>query len=129
MTEFYSQYKISDVNKLCDLLKKQKTQYLQHGVVPSTKIYIHFEGKFQGVDVVWHACTQAVDDYSVQSKVLQDPRQFINVYIEEGVYYIGVALNVPLINRVVIEQTIIMIRKYRRLQIGRHEYGARSKTQ
>ncbi len=129
MTEFNSYHKISDVNKLRDLLNKLETQYLQHGVIPSTKIHVQFEGKFRGVDVVWNAYIQTVEDYSVQNEVSQDPLQFINVHIEEGVHYIDIALNIPLINRAVIEQTIIMIRKYRRLQIGRHEYGARSKTQ
>lgn len=35
----------------------------------------------------------------------------------------------PGIDRAVIERTIIMIRKYRRLKEGLHEYGARSKTE
>ncbi len=129
MDDFSFKNNLSDVKKLRALLNKQEMQYLQHGGIPSTKIYIQFEGVFQGADIVWNACIRTVEDYSIRNEVASDPRQFICINIEGGVHFIEVALNIPLINQGVIERTIIMIRKYKRLQIGRHEYGARSKTQ
>ena len=38
---------------------------------------------------------------------------------------ITIGLNVPKLDAAVIEKTTIMIRNYKRLQTGRHEYGER----
>lgn len=47
----------------------------------------------------------------------------------DDIYQLEVGLNVKQIDKAVIERTIIMIRQYRRLQSGCHEYGVRSKLE
>jgi len=60
--------------------------------------------------------------------VAEDPKQFIDIEIEGKVYKVTVALNLKQFDQAAVERTIIMVRKYKRLQLGRHEYCARSKT-
>ncbi|VAW69537.1 hypothetical protein MNBD_GAMMA10-2566 [hydrothermal vent metagenome] len=124
---------ITDVCVLQTLLDEQGGQYLLSGGVsgalPSARAYLQFEGCLQGNPVVWNACILTLEAYAAEHAVAVDPQQSIEIEVVQGVHWLKVALNVAQIDRAVIERTIIMIRKYKRLRAGRHEYGARSKTQ
>ena len=78
--------------------------------------------------MVWNASIFTLDEYAKHHAVAADPMQFIEIRLENGVYFIEVGLNVAQIDHAVVERTIIMIRNYKRLRVGRHEYGPRSKT-
>ncbi len=120
---------ISKVSELNRLLQQVGGSYLIEGKLPDKQVSAKFEGVFEESVVVWNAVVMTMDCYAEQHSVCKDPKQFIDISCHEGVYHLLVALNLPEINQAVIESTIIMIRKYKRLKSGRHEYGARSKTQ
>jgi len=50
-------------------------------------------------------------------------KQFIEIEQGEACYRVLVVLKLGEINAAAIGRTIIMIRKYKRLHVGRHEYG------
>ena len=120
---------VSNVSNLNKRLLESKLEYLLESDLPATKVYLKFIGNFQGEPVVWNACVRTIDEYSQNHQVAKDPMQFIEINAEDGVYFLQVGLNVEVIDKPTIERTMLMIRKYRRLQQGRHEYGARSKTE
>lgn len=88
-----------------------------------------FEGRFEAHDVIWHcrlATLASIARLSQQSR----QRQFIEIHEpveviadDKPTLTIMVGLNVTEIDATVIEKTTIMIRNYRRLHSGRHEYG------
>jgi hypothetical protein len=118
----------SSVTSLNNCLLLSGEEYLLESELPASKVYIKFTGMFYGESVVWNACIQTIDDYSQYNETAKDPMQFIEIDVENGVYFLQVGLNVALIDKPTIERTILMIRNYKRLHQGRHEYGARSKT-
>lgn len=110
-------------------LKASKQDYILESDVPANKVYLQFEGFFDGSVVIWHTCVQTVKEYSLSNPVDDDPKQFINIELVDGLYKLDIALNLQQIDLPALERTIIMIRKYKRLDLGCHEYGARSKTE
>jgi len=107
----------------------QNQSYLIEGALPASHVALQFEGGFGGEDVIWHATLTAMSEYAENNEVAEDPEQFIDVQIIDNVYQIEIVLNVKQIDRAIVEATIIMIRKYKRLQPGRHQYGVKSKTE
>ncbi len=110
-------------------LGRQKKRYLLFNELPADKVYLQFEGKLAGELRVWNACIRTIEEYARVHHVESDPEQFIDIQIKNACYLIEIALNIKQIDRAAVESTIIMIRKYKRLQPGRHHYGVRSKTQ
>lgn len=82
---------------------------------------IRFMGPFQGKDVIWNVRLLALGS-SPDNTVTQ--KQFIEVRPRDTFDYdLRVGLAVPDIDRATILKAIIMIRKYKRLHIGYHEFG------
>lgn len=117
------------IDELRHELGKQKKMYLLFSELPADKVYLQFEGKLSAEPRVWNACIRTMKEYSRTHRVGSDPGQFIDIQIKNACYLIEIALNIEQIDRAAVESTIIMIRKYKRLQPGRHQYGLRSKTQ
>lgn len=117
------------IDELRNILSVQNKTYLIVGELPSNKVYLQFEGRLNGNAVVWNACICTINHYAQRYVVDTDPKQFIDIKIEDEIFWLKIALNIKQIDKAAIERTIIMIRKYKRLQIGRHEYGVRSKMQ
>ena len=92
--------------------------------------YVHFRfiGNFLGESIIWdaHLYTLAYYVYEVAnlSQMGAATRQFIHVG-DEGKTgrKIEVGLNLSSINEPTITKTMIMLRQYKRLTHGRHEYG------
>lgn len=120
---------VSSVSNFNDRLLESKQEYLLESDVPASRVYLKFTGMFHGEPVVWNACIRTIDEYSQHHEVAKDPLQFIEIDVDNGVHFLQVGLNVEVIDKPTIERTILMIRRYRRLYQGRHEYGARSKTE
>jgi len=119
---------ISNPDELDALLQEQPLGYLVSEGVPAEKVYVTFSGNFDGSRVVWNACVRTINDFARHHEITDDPRQYIDISRDGDVYYLEVGLNVAIIDKATIQRTIIMIRNYKRLSLGRHEYGARSKT-
>jgi len=119
---------ISDLETLNRLLGDEGGDYLLDGNVPDNIVWLRFSGRFAGQEVVWNACIRTMKEYALHHQTTEDPKQYIDISYEKGVHWLEVGLNVDVIDKTTIEATIIMIRNYKRLNLGRHEYGARSKT-
>jgi len=119
---------ISNIEIFNTLLHENHQEYLLLGDLPSENVKVVFTGGFNGIQVVWNACVRTIQDYALHHEVTEDPMQFIDISHKDDVYWLEVGLNVSVIDKAMIERTIIMIRNYKRLDFGRHEYGARSKT-
>lgn len=118
----------SAVDELNKLLRSHNKAYILASAIPARKVYIQFEGRLKNQSVVWNACIRTIEEFSQSQAVADDPKQFIDIQLQGDIYMLEVGLNVQQIDQATIERTIIMIRNYKRLQPGRHEYGAQSKT-
>jgi len=88
-----------------------------------------FEGTFEGRTVCWHCHLVTLASVAQQSGQ-SSQRQFIEIESlilstssEIPSLNITVGLNLPVIDAAAIRKTSIMIRNYKRLHGGRHEYG------
>lgn len=95
-------------------------------------VEVQFSGTLLNQAVTWHAHIRTLRDYCLH--VLYTPHEsplttriqaqpFIDIKIQNNTHHLTVALNLPVIDDAVILRTIIMIRQYKRLQTGRHQYG------
>lgn len=112
----------------------QSVQQFQHELQSADADYIiddrlsdelcvlRFLGHFEGHPVVWQARVETLRHYA-RHHDLYRLRQFIEIDVDEDGYRVQVGLNVSVIDKATLMGTIIMIRKYKRLQRGRHQYG------
>lgn len=96
----------------------------------ATSVHIQFSGVFQQQTVIWDAVIQTLDDYfnhQLAAKLAPgqsvDLKQFIEIKPGANLLQLQIALNLAEIDDAAIKRSIIMIRKYKRLHVGRHEYG------
>jgi len=85
---------------------------------------LRFQGPFEGRSVTWLATLLALSAPGSEGSIATSPASFIEIGEEnrEGIP-ITVALPVATIDEPTIRKSMIMIRRYRRLRRGRHEYG------
>jgi hypothetical protein len=91
--------------------------YILAGALHEQRAHVRFTGPFHGQTVVW-------DCEFVTLVGSGGARNFISV-AEPGPHGVPlrVGLDIARIDRPAIEKMIIMIRNYRHLHYGRHEYG------
>lgn len=86
-----------------------------------------FRGPFQGREIGWDATFVTLAHYHA----LQPPgaevvtrRPFIEIGVADtDPRPLTVALDIPHIDEAAILRAIVMVRQYRRLRVGRHEFG------
>jgi hypothetical protein len=92
-------------------------------------VEVEFSGTLSGRAVIWHAEIRTLrDDCSMQHQANPatqaiHAKQFIEIEDHARTPRLRVGLNLPCIDDAAILRTIIMIRQYKRLRPGRHEYG------
>lgn len=85
------------------------------------RVDIRFLGPFQEKEVIWNARLLA---FCGSADELAGRKQFIEVTPRDTFDYdLRIGLAVPEIDNATILKAIIMIRKYKRLHIGYHEFG------
>ena len=98
--------------------------------LPASSATVRFEGPYNGKTVQWNLQLYTVEAYffnpakHVEQVFGKTPRQFI--YIGEqgdGMHDITVAMAVPKIDEQTLKKVLIMIRNYKRLRPGWHEWG------
>ncbi len=111
-------------------LAKRGGNYIALSTVPALKVHIQFLGKLDDVEVLWDATVQTLASYlsenppAKSAKKIPQVRSFMKVeQPREGVSQLTVVLAVPLIDEPTLQKTIIMIRCYKRLKVGYHEFG------
>ena len=122
-------------------IAKSGKNYLALSSIPALKVQLYFTGKLAETEVLWDATVQTLASFLQESlpdstpikKIRQrknsqqsnKPASFIEVAApHNGVSKLKVVLPIPLIDEPTIKKTIIMIRCYKRLKVGYHEFGA-----
>ncbi len=86
-----------------------------------------FRGPFQGREICWDATFLTLENYHARQPASADPvtrRPFIEIgAVDSDPRPLTVALDIPHIDEAAILRAIVMIRQYRRLHVGRHEFG------
>jgi hypothetical protein len=101
--------------------------------LPDLCVTVSFLGVFKGETVLWQMTLATLQYWmSRDSKVATVANSdlfnapFIEIAEGEmGIYQIGVGLELDFIDEAVIKKTIIMIRNYKRLALGRSGFGSR----
>jgi len=102
------------------LLKSQmmasSSEFLCFSELPNTLVEVLFIGRFQDRDVVWEMRLRSIGEQGKLSfmEITPDP---------SGNMLLKIELAVSMIDETIIKKTIIMIRNYRRIKVGRHEWG------
>lgn len=113
-------------------LQKQGADYICNTSLPATVASVSFIGPFQGQLVMWSMTLATLEQLrSIDSKKFPEinadliNRPFIEIIRGQGGgLLLNVGLNLAVIDEPVIKKTIIMIRNYKRLSIGRIEFGS-----
>lgn len=91
------------------------------------RVRFAFTGPFHGRRIVWNATLFTLAHYHDTQLASAEPimrRPFIEIGDATAVgRIITVALDIPAIDAPTLLRTVIMIRQYRRLRAGRHEFG------
>ena len=87
--------------------------------------HLKFTGPFNGKTVTWDTHFFTLDAYLDQENTQKAmPKQVIDIQpLAADTMKLTVALNINEINKPNIEKMMIMIKQYKNLSIGRHEYG------
>ncbi len=92
--------------------------------LPDSRVQLRFLGPFQGQTVVWDMQLRTLADCRQSAGENSSiPCPFIEIAAgAQGMHPITVALDLPSIDEPVIRKTIIMVRNYKLLKIGRIEF-------
>jgi len=89
---------------------------------------IRFLGALRRQEVLWHATLVTLAHHYRRlppANREQGVRQFIDVGpVKDGQARISIGLNLSRIDETAVRKTLIMVRQWKRLGPGRHEYGA-----
>lgn len=103
-------------------------EFLYTGEPAADCATIRFTGMFQNAEVLWDATVMTLTRYNTQQAEAHLPAssfQFIEIDPRGGTTRkITIVLDLESIDRPALLKTIIMVRKYKRLHTGRHEFGA-----
>jgi len=89
------------------------------------RVDVQFKGKFKNKKIVWNASIFTLDSL-LQDKGMQheEQRQAITIEAAEDNHYkIIIELDVKLITESTVFKTMLMIHNYKKLKVGRHEFG------
>lgn len=120
----------SQITALRTQLEQLGADYLCTTPLPSASVAVKFLGKFQGQVVVWEMTLGTLAYYralasenTFTSYAELKPCSFIEVQAGiEGVYPVKVGHDLAVIDAPAIKKTIIMMRNYKRLIIGKIEF-------
>jgi hypothetical protein len=93
--------------------------------VNSQHAHLVFNGLFMGNAVSWDTQLFTIAEYARSINYTGTTiKQLIEIEkIDDSSMKLTVVLNVPEINPPTIQKMMIMIKQYKRLSLGRHEYG------
>lgn len=122
---------MTSINSIKNQLSKAKDGFITLSKIPSRKAHIQFSGKLDNNEIIWDATIQTQASYQTElladtdkSKRLKYLKSFIEIEAPKGqIAKLTVVLLVPIIDEPTIKKTMVMIRCYKNLKIGRHEFG------
>jgi len=95
--------------------------YIAHSVVGECQVEVEFTGQFAQRNVVWFATIRCLS-------ADKDRKQYIDVQLEEAENpRVEIGLPMKTIDEPAILKSILMIRHYKNLREGRHEFSGSEK--
>lgn len=97
--------------------------------LPKDIVHVRFIGAFERRTVVWDMHLYTLARYALEQREMPAlPKLSLRglIHIERSsaqVYRLEVALKVPIIDQPTIKKAILMMRNYRKLQLGLHAWG------
>ena len=87
--------------------------------------HITFKSQFQGENITWNTHFFTLTNYKEEKNIRDSNlKQFIDIKpIEPNTMQLTIALNIKEVDEPNIQKMMIMIKQYKNLSIGRHEYG------
>lgn len=84
------------------------------------QVQVQFRGVFKGEAVIWDATISCLKAASGTNR----NKQSITIAHQKGIHYkIDIELDVEIITEATIFKSMLMIHNYKRINIGRHEFG------
>ena len=117
-----------DIDTFTQKLTSTGQEYECLRLVGNGMAHFRFIGNFEGENTIWDAHLYTLAYYVEKVAELSQPdashRQFIDVgEMSEMGRKLEIGLNLPKIDEAAILKTMIMVRQYKKLHCGRHEYG------
>lgn len=120
------------INSFRNQLQKSGADFICTTRLPAASVSVYFLGLFQGKPVLWNMTLATLSHLQAnrnRNNFTTETGEFTHPYIEikegsEGALPIQVGLDLEKIDEPVIKKTIIMIRNYKRLAVGRIEFGS-----
>lgn len=92
--------------------------------VGGASLRLRFQGPFEGKTVTWDATFTTLRHWSQEHPSSRTLRNFIDIGPETPYgMSLTVGLNVPCIDMPTVRKAMMMVRQYKRLARGRHEFG------
>jgi len=87
--------------------------------------HIKFAGSFNGEIVTWDTDFYTLEGFLEEENIKDtNLKQFIDIRpLQPGVMKLTIVLKINKVNEPSIQKMMIMIKQYRNLSLGRHEYG------
>jgi hypothetical protein len=102
------------VAALAERLRSARAPYELLSATPD-EARLRFAGPFEGAEVVWEARVRRVG--AGESRYIAvGPRSANAIAVEVG-------LDVPVVDEPTLRKTVVMVRQWKRLRAGRHEFG------
>ena len=122
---------MEQIERIKQQISESGSNYIALSAVPALKIHVYFSGKLADKEVMWDATIQTLASYhteELKNVPAKERSAFIHSFMqieppEAGLCKIHIVLGVPIIDEPTIKKTIIMIRCYKRLKVGYHEFG------
>jgi hypothetical protein len=118
-----------DVEQFGRYLAGRSRDYVIVAQPDNQRVHVRFLGHFHGRPVVWDCdfvtlAAECANGTRHIAGVTPQLRNFIDIgHATSRGRQLRVGLSLPCIDRPAIEKMLIMIRNYKRLSLGRHEYG------
>ena len=110
-----------------DTLERNGTGFIYTAPAQENCAQIRFIGSFEGRSVIWDATIVTLEHRHATGgghERAHPDSQFIEIDEGDGdIRKVSIGLQLDRIDEQAILKTIIMIRKYKRLHAGRHEFG------
>ena len=101
--------------------------YLCAGELPAAKASVRFLGPFRGRQVAWNMTLCALQGLAGKPRSTLhggSSRSFMEVAAASGgAFSLTVGLDLGVIDEPTVRKTLVMVRNFKRLDLGRHEWG------
>lgn len=117
-----------NVPEFNQILREQNRLYEACTPLPAAVVHLRFTGPFEHKIIIWDAQIATLAYYLTEQRRSTSDCKTLRPFIEVGNVsalgrHLQIGLNVTTIDDATILKSMIMIRQYKRLQFGRHEYG------